>query len=180
MRYSAAVASVLLAALCVIASGAAANESGDFTEWAREQSDACDRNWNNFVNSQPRGPMRTPVRFDNAGSTTPGFRAEKRSGWHFDNKGFVHKADYPFLPLSTKERNGASRGVQRLESPASARLNVPHSRRRPVNSSAQITSSLRSRSEATRLSVKSGHRLSRVSTRRSGASSRSARIRRTR
>ena len=55
MRYFAAVASVLLFALCTVTCGAAAAESGDFTEWASKQSDACDRNWNNFVQAQPVG-----------------------------------------------------------------------------------------------------------------------------
>ena len=178
MRYSAAVASVLLFAVCAFTCGAAAGESGDFTEWARKQSDACDRNWNNFVQAQPRGPMKAPVRLHKRGMTIPGKSAKKPSGWHMSDKGFIHKAELPFMPMSTTERGGPTRGVSKLRSPASARLSVPHSRRRPVNSSSQIKSSLRRRSDSTRLSVKSGHRLSTSSRRRRTASRRATRTRR--
>jgi hypothetical protein len=180
MRYSAAVASVLLFALCAVTCGAAAAESGDFTEWARKQSDECDRNWNNFVQSHPRGPMKAPVQFDNAGRTTPAHAAAKPSGWNFKHKGYIHKAELPFMPMSTTERSGATRGVSRLDSPAKARLSVPHSRRRPVNSRTQFKSSLRRRGGTTRLSVKSGHRLSSSRRRRRTASRRATRTRRRR
>ena len=178
MRYSTAVALVFLFALCAVTCGAAADESGDFTEWARKQSDACDRNWNNFVRANPRGPMKAPVQLHNSGNATPGISVKKPSGWHINQSGFIHKADLPFMPLSTKERNSPARGVNKLKSPASARLSVPHSRRRPVASSSEIRSSLRKRSGATRLSVKSGHRLSRTSRRRRTPSRTATRTRR--
>jgi hypothetical protein len=43
----------------------------------------------------------------------------------------------PLLPLSTRPRNGAARGVSRLQSPARARLSVPCTIKRPLNSSIQ-------------------------------------------
>jgi len=175
MRYSAVVALVLLPALFA---GAAAAESGDFTEWARKQSDECDRNWNSFVQAQPRDPSKTPVSLLKSGITTTSSPASIQRGWQFGNRGFIHKADLPFMPMSTTERSGPIRGVSRLDSPAQARLSVPHSRRRPVNSNTQFKSSLRRRSEATRLTVKSGHRLSGASRRRRTASRSATRIRR--
>ncbi len=175
MRYSAVVALVLLTALFAVA---AAAESGDFTEWARKQSDECDRNWNSFVQSHPRGPTESPVQFENSGRATRAGTAKNPGGWQFNHNGFIHKADMPFMPMSTTERSGPTRGVSRLDSPAQARLSVPHSRRRPVNSRTQIRSSMSRRSSAARLSVKSGHRLSSTSRRRRAASRHATRTRR--
>jgi hypothetical protein len=55
------------------------------------------------------------------------------------SRSFLHKVSTKaeFLPLSTRERSDAARGASRLESPAKARLSMPHSVRRPLNSSIQ-------------------------------------------
>ena len=169
MRLALSVIPLLVASICLSTAGAVASESGEFIEWALEQGRACDSSWNSFIRAQPDGVVvsAAPLRGVTARSS-----ARTASGLYTNGKGFIHKADHPFLPFSTKGRNGPARGLTKLESPASARLNVPHARKRPFNSRTELGSSLRRRTGATRLSVTSSHRISRVSrTRRSASSS---------
>jgi hypothetical protein len=169
MRFALSVIPVLVVSLCLWAAGAVASESGEFIEWALEQGKACDSSWNTFVRSQPDGVVVTGTT-KLRGMTTRS-SARTASGLYTNGKGFIHKASLPFLPFSTRGRNGPARGLTKLESPASARLNVPHTRKRPFNSRTELGSSLRRRTGATRLGVISSHRISRVSRRRGVASS---------
>ncbi len=177
MRFALSAIPAFVLSLSLATAGAVASESGEFIEWALEQGKACDSSWNSFVRSEPDGVVVT-------GAPVPGGRtcssARTTSGIYTDGKGFIHKANLPFLPFSTHERNGPSRGLTKLESPASARLNVPHTRKRPFNSRTELGSFLRRRTGATRLSVTSSHRISRVSRTRRAASSSFTRTVRTR
>ncbi len=169
MRFTLSAVSVLLVLTCVSTAGSMASESGEFVEWALQQGRACDTSWNSFVESQPDG-VGVAVACARGTIARSPLRAE--TGLQANGKGFIHKANLPFLPVSTKDRGGPARGVTRLDSPASARLNVPHSRRRPFNSRTELGSFRRRRSSATRLGVTSSHRISRVSrTRRSASGS---------
>ncbi len=169
MRFALPVIPVLVVSLCLSAAGAYASESGEFIEWALEQGKACDSSWNSFVRSQPDGVVVAGAPVSGRTARPP---ARVSSRLNANGKGFIHKADLPFLPFSTKERNGPARGLTKLDSPASARLNVPHTRKRPFNSRTELGSFLRRRTGATRPGVTSSHRISRVSrTRRSVSSS---------
>ena len=167
MRFVLSILPVLVVSTCLVTAGAVASESGEFVEWALQQGKACDRSWNNFVESQPDGVgvARTGIR-----GVTAHYSARTASGLYTNGKGFIHKANLPFLPVSTRDRNGPARGLMRLDSPASARLNVPYTRKRPFNSRTELSSSLRRRTGAMRLSVTSSHRISRVSRTRRGVS----------
>jgi hypothetical protein len=169
MRFTLSAVSVLCVLACIMTAGAVASESGEFVEWALQQGRACDSSWNSFVKSQPDG-------LSVAGANVRGLTARSsfrtETGLYANGKGFIHKANLPFLPFSTRERGGPARGVTKLDSPASARLNVPHTRRRPFNSRTEMVSFRRRRSSSTRLSVTSSHRISRISrTRRSASGS---------
>ena len=176
MRFTLSAVSVLCVLICLPATGTVASESGDFVEWALRQGKACDSSWNSFIESQPDG-AGVAVEAARGRMARTSLRTET-GGFQTNSKGFIHKANLPFLPFSTRERGGPSRGVTKLESPASARLNVPHSRRRPFNSRTELGSIRRRRSSSTRLGVTSSHRISRVSrTRRTASRSFSRTIR---
>ena len=167
MRFALSAVSVLYVALCLSTASAAASESGEFVEWALQQGRACDSSWNSFVKSQSDGVgvARAGVRGMAAHSPV-----QTGAAGYTNGKGFIHKANLPFLPVSTRERSGPARGLGKLDHPASARLNVPHTRHRPFNSRTELSSFRRRRTGATRLSVTSSHRISRVSRRRRGVS----------
>ena len=167
MRFALSAVSVLYVAICLSTASAVASESGEFVEWAMQQGRACDRSWDSFVKSQPDGVgvARAKVRGMTTHST-----AQTKTFANTNARGFIHKANLPFLPISTRKRNGPARGLGKLDHPASARLNVPHKRRRPFNSRTELGSSRRRRTGATRLRVTSSHRISRVSRRRRGVS----------
>jgi len=167
MRFALSAVSVLYAALCLSTASAVASESGEFVEWALQQGRACDSSWNSFVKSQQDG-----VGVARAGVRGMAVRSPARTGTgvYTNGKGFIHKANLPFLPFSTRKRGDPARGLGKLDHPASARLNVPHTRRRPFNSRTELGNFRRRRTGATRLSVTSSHRISRVSRTRRGVS----------
>ena len=168
MRFALSTVSVLYVLLCLSTAGAIASESGEFVEWALQQDKACDSSWDSFVKAQPDGVGVTCPKV--RGTTARSFGQTER-GISTNGKGFIHKANLPFLPFSTRGRNDPARGSHKLTSPASARLNVPHKRRRPLRSSMQLgRSSHRRRSGSMRLSVTSSHRISRTSRKRRSAS----------
>ncbi len=169
MRFTLSTVSAICVLISIATAGAVASESGEFVEWALHQGKACDSSWNSFVKSQPDGVSV-------AGAHVRGLTARSsvrtETGLYTNGKGFIHKANLPFLPISTRERGGPARGLTKLSNPASARLNVPHTRRRPFNSRTELGNFRRRKSSATRLSVTSSHRISRVSrTRRSASGS---------
>jgi len=167
MRFALSAVSVLYVALCLSTASAVASESGEFVEWAMQQGRACDRSWNSFVKSQPDGVGVACAKVRGITARPPG---QTGTGIYTNGRGFIHKGSLPFLPFSTRERSGPARGLGKLDHPASARLNVPHTRKRPFNSRTELGSHRRRRTGATRLSVTSSHRISRVSRTRRGVS----------
>jgi hypothetical protein len=119
---------------------AAAAAGTDFISWALDRSDECDARWSLIASggAEPaigsgdehaaRDWMRSP------GRTTTG---AKLSHSVVTTRSFINKTlrNDRYLPLSARKRNGASRGVARLKSPAQAHLAVPYSVRRPLTSS---------------------------------------------
>ena len=168
MRFTLSAVSVLYVVLCLTTVSAMASESGEFVKWALRQGEACDSSWDDFVKAQPDG---VGVRGSAIRSTTSRSFTSTGTGTRMNNKGFIHKANHRFLPFSATRRSDPSRGAGKLQSPASARLNVPHSRQRPSRSRMDLGRSIRRRrSGSTRLSVTSSHRISSSSRRRRSAS----------
>lgn len=168
MRFALSAVSALSIVLGLATASAFASESGEFVEWALQQGKACDSSWESFVNAQPDG-----VTVDHSVSRGRAARSfgQARTGLTAQSKGFIHKANLPFLPFAARRRSDPSRGFSTLRSPASARLNVPHSRRRPLRSNMELGRSRRRRwGGSTRLSAKSSRRISRTSRRRRSAS----------
>jgi hypothetical protein len=137
----------VFAAACIAPAGnavAAANTS--FVSWALERSNECDARWNRI--SLGRDANR-PERFGGAALRT-GRQAVEQKGAKLSHsvittRSFIHTiaGNAAYLPLSTRERNGASRGTSRLQSPAKTRLTVPYDVRRPIHSSIQTKSFFR-------------------------------------
>jgi hypothetical protein len=154
MRYLTCCAAVLLllAASLVVPSGHAdASESADFVTWALEQGKSCDTNWDRFTSTVATGAVRK----GSAGGEFTGGRAYRsyprssrkigksttRSSISF--KGRTSSTN--FLSLSTRPRNGPTRGVGHLKSPAKARLTLGHKFKRPFNSRMQVKRSFSGR-----------------------------------
>ncbi len=142
---------------------ACATENSEFSKWARSQSAAIDKDWQKAVErSSAAGPEdAVPVR--NYGSTgklltsqkyrrsvllagkknTP---AQQMTGWNLgrDASGYIHNVTSgPFMPLTSRPRNGASRGVVTIDSPSS--LTRGGNRRQPTNYvNIRVNSSVRS------------------------------------
>jgi hypothetical protein len=177
MRFTLSAVSALCVLLCIVTASSVASESGEFVEWALQQGRVCDGSWNSFVKSQPDGVSVAVASVRVMRVSSP---ALAETGQYANSKGFIHKANLPFLPFSTRERGGPARGLTKLSNPASARLNVPHTRRRPFNSRTELGNFRRRRTGATRLSVTNSHRISRVSRTRRSASGSFTRTTRTR
>ena len=123
---------------------AAASESRtDFDAWALDRAAEMDLRWSRLTgsteakSSEARDVPRSAAEYSSASART--VRGAELSHEIIASRSFLHKVTTraQFLPLSTRERNGAARGVSRLESPAKARLSMPNSVRRPLNSSIQ-------------------------------------------
>jgi hypothetical protein len=78
--------------------------------------------------------MSVPSSIDDRASSST-----KLSHKIIDSRDFVRRVggDFQFMPQVAHRRNGAARGLTTLDSPADARLNVPYSIKRPLNSSIQ-------------------------------------------
>ncbi len=140
MRYYIAIAAVLAVFLvsAILPSGRAfAGDNQDFSEWAVKQSAELDRRWNHVTaGTTAQGCSGRSV---SAGSfpgrsVTGGFRGttgKGSSGWNYIRPVTSNRS---FLPITTRERSGPTRGTGMLRNPASARLAVPGERRLPINS----------------------------------------------
>jgi hypothetical protein len=123
---------------------AAASEPGTgFVGWALDKSDELDLRWSRMTGI---GAANTSGGRDGAGvATARSFvsgandRGTALSHAIITSHSLPHKVtmNSPLLPLSTRPRNGAARGVSRLQSPAQARLSLPYAMKRPLNSSIQ-------------------------------------------
>jgi hypothetical protein len=156
MRCSLAVVSSLAALLCTLCVEASAAESGDFIEWALQQGRACDRKWNVFVQAQPEGSGASHT-FSTASPARS--HASSEIGRNLSGIGSIKKTGLPFLPRSTRERGGPSRGMTPLKNPAAARLNIPYDRLRPLKSRMQLRSHFGPRPGAIRPYNKGTHRI---------------------
>jgi|GEM_PF-2417561 len=120
---------------------AAAESTTGFVAWALDRAGEMDLRWSRMTGlgetnaSEARDGTGTAA--EHSPSSARIARGTELSHSVITSRSFLHKVSTKaeFLPLSTRERNGAARGVSRLESPAKARLSMPNSVRRPLNSS---------------------------------------------
>ena len=162
-------------ALSVPTNEAGATEPDEFVAWAIKQGQSCDREWSRIVGAtSSRRDLASPscrVR-TGRGSSTPVRTiqtAVHRAEWTHTTTSFSHRGDLPFLPLSTRNRNGPSRGTGVLRNPAQAQLGISHEYRRPLNSWVQRKRSFGQRSDFTRPRLTSYGRISTQSGRRGAA-----------
>lgn len=132
--------SVSAAAFIAPASDAVAASNANFVSWALERSNEFDARWSRIALGRD---ANLPGHFSGATHRT-GRPAVEQKGAKLSHsvittRSFVHAiaGHSEYLPLSTRARNGASRGASKLESPAKAHLTVPYDVRRPINSSIQ-------------------------------------------
>lgn len=134
----------VLTVAAVIPGIAAATESGTgFVAWALDRAGEMDRSWTRITavsETKPSGALNvTPAAVEPSRSPARIVRGTALSHDVITSRSSRHKVttNAQFLPLSTRERNDAARGASSLQSPAKARLSMPHSVRRPLNSSIQ-------------------------------------------
>jgi hypothetical protein len=146
MRTSSSIVLLLFVSViaAVVPGIAAADESKTgFVAWALDRSGEMDLRWDRMTGlgganaSEPRDGTGTAAERSPSSARTA--RGTELSHSIITSRSFMRKVTThgTFLPLSTRERNGAARGVSRLQSPAKARLSTPYSIRRPLNSSIQ-------------------------------------------
>ena len=123
---------------------AAATESGTgFVAWALDRAGEMDRSWTRITavsETKPSGARNeTAAAAERSLSPARIVRGTALSHDVITSRSFLRKVTTKaqFLPLTTRERNGAARGASSLQSPAKARLSMPYSVRRPLNSSIQ-------------------------------------------
>lgn len=176
MRYLIASSLLLLLLLPTLPARAGEPAQPGFSEWALRQGEALDRDWNDAVGSISgisTGSVHS-FKVTRGRISSPAKRTRHRFGrgsWNgtVNSAGFIHSGiSSEFLPLSTRTRNGPSRGVNKLESPAQARLSGI--RRKPFNSMNFDRSFSSGHRGSSRKSPAMGTRRSQ-SSRRSGASS---------
>jgi len=122
---------------------AAAESTTGFVAWALDRAGEMDLRWSRMTGlgetnaSEARDGTGTAA--EHSPSSARIARGTELSHSVITSRSFLRKVSTKaeFLPLSTRERNGAARGVSRLQSPAKARLSMPCSVRRPLNSSIQ-------------------------------------------
>jgi len=134
----------ILAAAAAAPGTAAANESQTgFVAWALDRAGEMDQRWNSMTGlgeTKPSEARYETVTAAELSSTAPRtVHGTELSHDIIASRSFLRKVTTKaqFLPLSTRERNGAARGASSLQSPAKARLSLPNSVRRPLNSSIQ-------------------------------------------
>jgi len=121
----------------------AAPADADFLAWALDRSNECDARWSHITGMSgvvpssrsdgAAGRIQRPLAGESTGSGT------ELSHTIISTRSFFHSisGNEEHLPLSTRPRNGASRGFSRLQSPAKAHLAVHYDVKRPLNSSLQ-------------------------------------------
>jgi len=172
---------VFAVAAAIPARGAAAAANSNFVSWALDRSNECDARWSRIAGARnagipagSRGTAVTPLRSSAEQGVIHG---AKLSHSVITTRSFIHamSGNERHFPLSSRMRNGASRGVSTLQSPAKARLTVPYDVRRPLNSSIQKKNFFRNfGATVSRPKLDSFGRISRADRHRSGAVSRPA------
>jgi len=134
----------ILAVAAAVPGIAAANESQTgFVAWALDRAGEMDQRWSSMTGlgeTKPSDARYETVTTAERSSTSPRtVHGTELSHDIIASRSFLHKVTTKgqFLPLSTRDRNGAARGASSLQSPAKARLSLPNSVRRPLNSSIQ-------------------------------------------
>ncbi|MBN2184722.1 MAG: hypothetical protein JW746_05295 [Candidatus Krumholzibacteriota bacterium] len=139
MRYLIATAVLLVIVinpLFFAGTDACAKENSEFSKWAKNQSDAVDRDWqkavtrSSVISSRKTGPAgwSTGIERSSQEFRRPAALAgnrnmrQQRTGWSADLKasGYTHKGiSGSFMPQTSRTRNGASRGTGMMASPSS-------------------------------------------------------------
>jgi hypothetical protein len=135
----------LIFAMFVASPGRCAPAPADteFATWALDRSNECDARWDRITLTIDAVPPdvhgRAAAALQRPSATERVTAVAELSHSVITTRSFFHKTSgkQQYLPLSTRERNGAARGVSTLKSPAKATLSVPYSVRRPLNSSLQ-------------------------------------------
>jgi len=113
---------LLILVLPALVIGAESTYDGHFVKWAMGESKRLDSRWESISSSAGRGfghSRETDIR-NTVFMTqkTKGSRSKLRSSI-IVGRDFIHKGkNLPFLPLSTRERNSASRGTGALRNPS--------------------------------------------------------------
>lgn len=171
MRHSFVFLSVLFA-LLVLACAAAHADAGDaqteFSAWAARKSGEFDSRWRQatlrHATGEGAGASVGPGAHGPGHSWTPARSARSSAfagGRAHTGPQFTRRADGQFLNLSTRTRGGATRGVNKLTSPAQATRAFSGERRLPSNNLSKYTGSVNfGRSSTMRPSPRMGSRIS--------------------
>ena len=129
---------LLVLVLPALVIGADGTYNGDFVRWAMGESQRLDSRWE-AISSQSGGDFAQPDGTCVTNTTFAPQRVKSSSSKLRSSiivgRDFIHKGrNLPFLPLSTRERNSASRGTGALRNPSKARLPIAYKRLRPVKS----------------------------------------------
>ena len=172
---------LVFAAVAAIPAMGVAAANANFVSWALDRSNECDARWSRIAGARNAnmqagsgGAAVMPLRPFAEQGVIPG---AKLSHSVLTTRSFIHAmpGNERHFPLSTRDRNGASRGVSTLQSPAKARLTVPYDVRRPLNSSIQKKNFFRNfGATVSRPKLDSFGRISRTDRHRNGAVSRPA------
>ena len=173
---------LVFAAVCATPGGSvSAAAPADFLSWALARSDECDLRWNRIADASAGGMVpgiSDSTETVSAWLTTSEktMHGDKLSHSIISSRSFLHSVatDAEFLPLSTRERGGATRGTQMLKNPAQAHLAGPYDVKRPLNSSVQQKKFITSIGDISRPRLDSFGRISKSSRLYKGAVARPA------
>jgi hypothetical protein len=178
MRYI-NVSIVPLFLLLSIVAALPADASDDFEGWALKKGGELDGRWTTAVAREAGAPAEgsaptatAPLRSTAMRAGRPAVRAGRPSKQaaggleDIDGSKFTKRGSQEFLWQSTKERNGPSRGLSKLTSPAQAERASALKRRLPSNNAEKYRRSIDSgRASAWRRTLHTGTRLSKSGTR---------------
>jgi hypothetical protein len=113
---------------------------GAFVSWALDRSSECDSRWTVITAAEAAASGSrdgTSVDLSRPAVTNRVHAGSRLSHSIITTRSFIHELprNQEYLPQTTQQRSGASRGVWTLTSPAQTQLTVPNAIRRPLNSS---------------------------------------------
>jgi hypothetical protein len=160
--------------MTVAADEAYASNPEGFIEWALQQGGECDQQWNRLTGVTAIGAQKSTAAIEHRsairGSSHARSATATSGSQSVSSSGYIHKGTLPFIPLSTRNRNDATRGAQSLKHPAQAHLGIPYTHRRPMNSKVQRKSFIRGQKVFVRPRLKRFGRKSLTGRRRGGIS----------
>lgn len=177
-----AVLLLVFAAVCATPGGSvSAAAPADFLSWALARSDECDLRWSRIADART-GEMVPSISDSTETLSTwlttseKAMLGDKLSHSIISSRSFFHpvESNAEFLPLSTRERGGPTRGAHMLKNPAQAHLAIPYDVKRPLNSSVQQKKFIRSIGDISRPRLNSFGRISKSSRLNKGAVARPA------